>query len=109
LDIYPLINTISHGVDNHGDRRLWDCFEGNEAMEGAERDCDNLRILRRAPHENRAEEVIGVWPIYRANSDGSGNIWDEGSRSVPDARFAVACSGDALRMASDFSAALRWS
>ena len=107
MDIHPLIDTISHGVDNHGDRRQRDRFERNEAVEGAERDCDDLRILRRAPHENRAEEVIGVWSVYRENGDGSGNVWGGGLRSIPDARFAVACSGDALKMANDFSAALR--
>ena len=76
-------------------------------MEGAERDCDDLCILRRASHENRAEEVIGLWSIYCANKTASGNVWDGCSGRVPDARFAVAWSGDALRIANDFSAALR--
>ena len=76
-------------------------------MKGAKRYCDDLRILGRTSHENRAEEVIGLWSIYRVNSDASGNAWGGGSSRVPDARFAVACSGDALRIANDFSAALQ--
>ena len=67
LDIHPLINTISHSVDNDGDRRLGDCFERYKAMEGAERYCDDLRILRRASHENGAEKVFGLWSIYHAD------------------------------------------
>jgi len=98
---------VSHGINNHGDRRLRDCFEGYEAVEGAERDCDDFRILRRTSHENGAEKVIGLWSIYRANNDTSGDVWGGCLGRVPDARFAMAWSGDALRIANDFSAALR--
>ena len=54
---------------------MWNRFEGYEAMKGAKGDCDNLRILRRASHENRAEEVVGLWSIYRANDNISRNVW----------------------------------
>ena len=74
MDLYPLIDAISHGIDNQGNRRMWDCFEGYEAMKGAERDCDDLRIFRRASHEDRAEEIIGLWPVCRGNDDISGNV-----------------------------------
>jgi len=65
---------VSHGINNHGDRRLWDCFEGYEAVEGAERDCDDFCILRRASHENGTEEVVGLWSIYGPNNDTSENV-----------------------------------
>jgi len=101
------MDAVSHSIDNHGDRRLWDCFEGYEAVEGAERDCDDLCVLCCTSHEDGSEEVIRLWSIYRVNNDTSGNVWDGCLRRVPDARFAVAWSGDALRIANDFSAALR--
>jgi hypothetical protein len=107
LDVHPLIDTIPHGVDNHRNRRLWNCFEGDEAVEGTERDRNDLRILRCTPHKNGTEEVIGLWPIYREKATALENVWDMGLGNPPDARFVVACSGDALRMANDFSAALR--
>ena len=76
-------------------------------MKGTERDRNDLRILRRTPHENGTEEVIGLWAIYREEAAALENVWDIGPGSLPDARFVVACSGDALRMANDFSAALQ--
>ena len=36
-------------------------------MEGAERDYNDLRILRRTSHENGAEEVIRLGSIYRTH------------------------------------------
>lgn len=69
-----MIDAISHGVDNHKDRRLWDCFEGNEAVKGTERDRNDLRILRCAPHENGAEEVIGLWPVCRGKAASLENV-----------------------------------
>lgn len=69
MDVHPLVNAISHDIDNRGDRRLRDCFEGNKAMKRPERDCDDLRVLRRTSHENRAEEVLGLWSICRAGDD----------------------------------------
>ena len=77
-------------------------------MKGAERDRNDLRILRCTPHENGTEEVIGLWPIYREKVTALENVWGIGLGSLPDARFVVACSGDALRMANDFSAAFQW-
>jgi hypothetical protein len=59
------MDTISHNIDNDRDRRLRDCFEGYEAVKGAERYGDDLCVLRRAPHEDGTEEIFGLWSIYR--------------------------------------------
>lgn len=76
-------------------------------MEGAEGYRDDLRVFCCTSHENGAKEVFGLWSIYDTNDSTLGKELGGSLRRIPDARFAVACSGDALRIANDFSAALQ--
>ena len=76
-------------------------------MKGTQGYCDDLGIFCGTSHENGAKEVFGLWSICDEDDDTLGKVLGGSLRRIPDARFAVACSGDALRIASDFSAAWR--
>lgn len=74
-------------------------------MEGTEGYCDHFRVFCCTPHKDGAKEVFGLWSIYDTNDDILREVLGGSLRCIPVARFAVACSGDALRIANDFSAA----
>ena len=72
LDVDALVHAVAHGRDDEGDGGLGDGLEGDEALERAEGDGDDFRVLRRATHEDRPEQVVGLRAILDGGSSGGG-------------------------------------
>ena len=64
LNVDALVHAVTHCRYDEGYGGLRDGLEGNEALEGPERDRYDLGILGRAAHEYGAEKVIGLGAIW---------------------------------------------
>ena len=64
LNVDTLVHAVAHCRYDEGYGGLGDGLEGNEALEGPERDRYDLGILGRAAHEYGAEKVIGLGAIW---------------------------------------------
>ena len=58
LDVDALVHAVTHGVDDDRDRRLRDGFERDEALQRAQRYCDDFRVLGRTSHKDGSKEVF---------------------------------------------------
>jgi hypothetical protein len=70
LELYvdTLRNAVIHCLDDSRDRREGDGAQGDEALERAEGNGDNLDIFRCAAHEDGAKEVFCM-PVICCESE----------------------------------------
>ena len=64
LNVDALVDAVAHRRDDERHGGLGHGLERDEALERAERDRDDLRVLGRAPHEDGPQEVVGLRAIY---------------------------------------------
>jgi hypothetical protein len=86
---------------------LWYSFQCDESLQGAQGNSNHFSVLGCTTHEYGLEKIVRLWSIYilKSNRFQKQVCTHTHKLHEPEAKFVVACSGEARKIAKDFSAA----